>query len=196
VPDRAAYILVGGKSSRFGSDKALVEIDGRPLVLHLAGLARQVAGSTTLVGPPARYEHLGLPVIPDTHQEIGPLAGILAALEHSSEPWNLVLACDMPHLTPAFLEFLFTRAEQSRRESCLPVSPGGLDEPLCAVYAKRAADAIRREIEKGTRKITRALDAVGVCRLLPAEYAHLDSTGKLFTNVNTPADWADRGHRA
>jgi molybdopterin-guanine dinucleotide biosynthesis protein A len=164
-------------------------------VLHLAGIARQAAGSVTLVGPPARYEHLGLTVIPDTHQEIGPLAGILAALEHSSEPWNLVLACDMPHLTPAFLEFLFTQAELARQDACLPVSPGGRDEPLCAVYAKRAAEAIRLEIEKGARKITRALDAVAVSRLLPAEYAHLDATGKIFTNVNIPADWPDHRRR-
>jgi molybdopterin-guanine dinucleotide biosynthesis protein A len=161
----------------------------------LAGIARQVAGSITLIGPPARYEHLGLPVIPDRYQEIGPLAGILAALEHASEPWNLVLACDMPHLTPAFLEFLFIRAEQGRREACLPVSPGGRDEPLCAVYSKRAAEAIRHELEKGVRKITHALEAVAVCRLLPAEYAHLDPTGRIFTNVNTPADWADHGQR-
>lgn len=193
MPDRAAYILVGGKSSRFGSDKALIEIEGRPLVLRLAGIARQAAGSITLVGPPARYEHLGLPVIPDTHQDIGPLAGILAALDHSVQPWNLVLACDMPHLTAVFLELLFTRAEQGYQQACLPVSPGGRDEPLCAVYAKGAAEAIRFEIEKGTRKITRALDAVAVCRLLPAEYAHIDPTGKIFTNVNTSADWEDRG---
>lgn len=187
--NRAAYILVGGKSSRFGSDKALIEIEGRPLVLHLAGIARQAAGPVTLVGPPTRYEHLGLPVIPDTREGVGPLAGILAALEHSSQPWNLVLACDMPHLTPAFLDLLFTRAEQGQQDACLPLSPEGLDEPLCAVYAKGAAGTIRREIENGTRKITRALDAVAVRRLLPAEYAHLDPAGNIFTNVNTPGDW-------
>lgn len=186
--NRAAYILVGGKSSRFGSDKALIEIEGRPLVLHLAGIARQAAGPVTLVGPPARYEHLGLPIIPDTHEGVGPLAGILAALEHSAEPWNLVLACDMPHLTPAFLDLLFTRAEQDPQDACLPVSPEGRDEPLCAVYAKTAAEAIRVEVEKGTRKITRALDAVAVCRLLPAEYAHLDAGGNIFTNINSPTD--------
>ena len=113
VRNRAAYILVGGKSSRFGSDKALLEIEGRPLVVHLAAIAQQAAGSVTLVGQPARYEHLGLPIIPDTQADIGPLAGILAALEHSSQPWNLLLACDMPHVTAAFLDWLFTQAEAS-----------------------------------------------------------------------------------
>ena len=189
---RAAYILVGGKSSRFGSDKALIEFEGRPLALHLAAVARQSAGAVTLVGPPDRYQHLGLPVIPDTHQGVGPLAGVLAALEHSVQPWNLVLACDMPRLTPAFLEFLFARAGEDRQDACLPVSPQGRDEPLCAVYAKRAAEPIRREIEKGTRKITHALQVVAVRRLEPAEYAHLDPAGTIFTNINTPADWEDQ----
>jgi molybdenum cofactor guanylyltransferase len=189
VRHRAAYILVGGKSSRFGTDKALLEIEGRPLVVHLAGIARQAAGSVTLVGPPARYQHLGLPTIPDTQDDAGPLAGILAALEHTSQPRNLLLACDMPGLTAAFLEWLLSQSEQGQHDACLPVSAEGCEEPLCAVYAKAAAPAIRREIENGTRKITRALDALAVRRLQPAEYAHLDPGGTLFANINTPADW-------
>jgi molybdopterin-guanine dinucleotide biosynthesis protein A len=188
VRNRAGYILVGGKSSRFGSDKALIEIEGRPLVLRLAGLARPAAGTVTLVGPQERYGHLKLPVIADTHAGAGPLAGILAALEHSDQAWNLVLACDMPHLTTAFLELLFAQAEAAQQDVLLPISPGGRDEPLCAIYAKSAAGPIRREIEKGTRKITHALNAVVIRRLQPAEYAHLDSAERLFTNVNTPAD--------
>jgi molybdopterin-guanine dinucleotide biosynthesis protein A len=192
VRHRAAYILVGGKSSRFGSDKALIDFEGRPLALHLAAIARHVAGSVTLVGPPDRYERLRLPVIPDTHQGVGPLAGILAALEHTSQPWNLVLACDMPRLTPAFLDFLFARAGEGHQDACLPVSPQGRDEPLCAVYAQRAAEPIRRELERGTRKITHALKTVAIRRLEPAEYVHLDPAGTLFTNINTPADWKNQ----
>jgi molybdopterin-guanine dinucleotide biosynthesis protein A len=189
VRHRAAYILVGGKSSRYGSDKALLDIQGHPLALHLAQIARRSAATITLVGPPERYQHLGLPVIPDALPDVGPLAGILAALEHSSHPWNLVLACDMPRLAPAFFDFLFARAGEGHCDACLPVSPQGRDEPLCAVYAKRAAEAIRREIEAGTRKITHALRPLNVRRLSPAEYAHLDPGGDLFTNINTPAEW-------
>lgn len=187
--DRAAYILVGGKSSRFGSDKALIDINGGPLALHLADVVSEAAGSVTLVGPSARYERLGLPIIPDTHQDAGPLAGILAALEHTSASWNLILACDMPLLSAAFVEFLFTQAEMGGHQVLMPVSPAGGDEPLCAVYGNVAATHIRREIEKGTRKITFALDSLAVRRILPSEYAHIDPAGKSFTNVNTIAQW-------
>lgn len=189
VRDRAAYVLVGGKSSRFGSDKALLDIAGRPLALHLAEVGRDVAERVTLVGPPDRYGDLGLPIIPDTHQDVGPLAGILAALEHTRASWNLVLACDMPRLSAAFAEFLFTRAEAGGHDVVMPVSPGGRDEPLCAIYARTVAPNIRREIENETRKITRALESVALRRVSPPEYAHLDPDGKIFTNVNTLAEW-------
>lgn len=188
MPDRAAYILVGGKSSRFGSDKALIDIAGQPLALHLAGIVREAAETVTLVGPSGRYEHLGLPLIPDTHQDVGPLAGILAALEHTSTRWNLIIACDMPLLTAAFVDFLFTQAEGGH-DVVMPVSPKGRDEPLCAVYAITAGKHVRQEIENGTRKITRALEGMAVRRVPPGEYAYLDPAGRVFTNVNTLADW-------
>jgi molybdopterin-guanine dinucleotide biosynthesis protein A len=189
VRDRAAYILVGGKSSRFGSDKALIDIAGRPLAAHLADVAREAAGRVTLVGSPERYQHLGLPIIPDTHRDVGPLAGILAALEHTGASWNLILACDMPLLSVAFAEFLFAEAEAGGQDVVMPISPHGRDEPLCAVYAKPGATSIRREIEKGTRKITYAFETMNVRRIPPGEYAHVDPEGKTFTNINTPAEW-------
>ncbi len=187
--DRAAYILVGGKSSRFGSDKALVEVDGKPLVLRLVDAVSEAADRITLVGPPDRYEQIDLPIIPDTQEGIGPLAGIIAALQHTSALWNLILACDLPRFSAVFAEFLFTQAEAGGHDVVMPVSPEGLDEPLCAVYARSATTGILREIEKGTRKITHALEGIVVRRILAGEYAHLDPEGETFTNVNTPADW-------
>ena len=187
--DRAAYILVGGKSSRFGSDKALIDIAGRPLALHLADVVSGAAGPVTFVGPPGRYEHLGLPRIPDIEPDVGPLAGIVAALEHTPARWNLILACDMPLLSTPFLDFLFTRAEIGGPDVVMPVSPDGRDEPLCAVYARTSASTLRREIEKGTRKITRAFAGMTVQRIPPGEYAHIDAHGRVFTNVNTLAEW-------
>ena len=112
MTDTAGYILVGGKSSRLGRDKALVEVGGTPLALRVTNALRSVVDDVTLVGSPEKYSHLGLRVIPDHVTGFGPLAGILAALEDTSRPWNLVAACDMPNLTPDFLEFLLRRAEE------------------------------------------------------------------------------------
>ena len=189
MSDVAGYILVGGKSSRFGRDKALVEIGGRPLALRVADALSPVTGEVTLVGAPEKYLRLGLRVIPDPLPDFGPLAGILAALEDSKSAWNLLVACDMPGISSEFLSFLLERARESRADVMLPMDAGGRAEPLCAVYALGSQGAIRQAIERGTHKVSDAFDQLQVGRLLPAEYGRFDPDGRLFANLNSPADW-------
>ena len=187
----AGYILVGGKSSRFGRDKALVELGGRPLALRVADALYPVTGEVTLVGSPEKYLHLGLRVIPDPLPDFGPLAGILAALEDSNSAWSLLVACDMPGISSGFLSFLLERARESRADVMLPLDAGGRAEPLCAAYALGSREAIRQAIERGTHKVSDAFDGLRVGRLLPAEYGRFDPDGRLFANLNSPADWEE-----
>jgi molybdopterin-guanine dinucleotide biosynthesis protein A len=189
VSDVAGYILVGGKSSRFGRDKALVEVGGRPLALRVVDALSPVTGAVTLVGSPEKYRRLGLRVIPDPLADFGPLAGILAALDDSQSAWNLLLACDMPRVTAGFLTFLLDRARESDADIVLPVDAEGCAEPLCAAYALASREGIRRAVEQGTRKVTAAFGGLRVRQLPPAEYAEFDGDGQLFANVNTPAEW-------
>lgn len=189
----AGYILVGGKSSRLGRDKALAEIEGQPLALRLAGVLRAAAGSVTLVGSPEKYGHLGLRIIPDTRENFGPLAGLQAALEDSSSGWNLVLACDMPHVTGDFLRFLSRKAQDSKADILLPVDVSGRPEPLCAAYSLRCRDAIRRAVEQEIHKMTRAFEGLTVQHLQPADYALFNRGGSLFANLNTKGDFEKAG---
>ncbi len=189
VADTAGYILVGGKSSRLGRDKALAEWQGRPLAVRLAETVRAAAGSATLVGPQEKYGHLGLRVIPDSIADFGPLAGLLAALEDSASTWNFVTACDMPNLTEAFLRFLLGEARRSDVDVLFPLDSEGRAEPLCAVYSLRCREAIRSAVEGGIHKMTDAFRDLRVRELLPGEYAEFDRDGRLFANLNTPEDW-------
>ncbi|MES1257997.1 MAG: NTP transferase domain-containing protein, partial [Acidobacteriota bacterium] len=86
--NRAGWILVGGRSARMGSDKALLRIGGRPLALRIADAVAEVCGPVTLVGDPARYASLGLPVLADEFAGEGPLSGIEAALRGTRADWN------------------------------------------------------------------------------------------------------------
>ena len=189
MSDTTGYILVGGKSSRFGRDKALVELEGRPLVLRVAETVRAAAGSATLVGPPGKYGHLGLRVIPDPLPDFGPSAGLLAALDDSSSEWNLITACDLPNLSALFLRFLLHEARRSGADVVLPLDAEGRAEPLCAVYALRCRETIRSAVERGVHKMTTAFGGLRLRELRPQEYARFDPDGSLFANVNTPEDW-------
>src|SRR5580704_16642455 len=113
-PDAAAFILAGGRSSRMGRDKAWLELAGQPLVLRLARAVEPLVSAVTVIGPPERFESLGLAAIPDRiparaasgESSCGPLGGIITALNATQCSWNLVLACDLPYITTAWLEWL------------------------------------------------------------------------------------------
>src|SRR5712692_4284874 len=95
-------ILVGGRSRRMGSDKALMELDGQPLAAHLVATAATCCEEVLLVGgDPGRFATLGLPArwVPDGASDAGPLGGILGALEAARHDACLVVACDMPFIT-------------------------------------------------------------------------------------------------
>ena len=188
MPETAGYVLVGGKSSRLGQDKALIDWRGRPLAAHVAATVQSAAGSATLVGSVEKYRHLGHRVIPDAVTGFGPLAGVLAALDDSTTSWNLVAACDMPHLTQQFLEFLLAEAQGSAADVLLPVGADERPEPLCAVYSATARNTIRRAVDSGVHKITQGLEGLRIRQLLPRDYQKFNQDGKLFTNLNFPQD--------
>ena len=180
--NRAGFILVGGKSSRMGRDKALLPYRGTVLVSWIAREVETVTGTVTLVGAPDRYASLGRHVIADSRAGCGPLAGIEAALRYSSADWNVIVACDMPGVTAALLENLLIQAAEQDCDCLLPVGATDFPEPLCAVWHVRCLAAIRSALNSNVRKIT---DALGSLRVV-----HAPSTGLGWAvNVNTPADW-------
>lgn len=179
---RAAWVLAGGRSSRMGTDKALLEIGGRPLVLLVADRLSEVCGSVAIIGTPDLYANLGLRVVPDSFPGQGPLAGIEAALAASSVEANLIVACDMPSLSAEALEALF----EAGGDCALPRHADGKIEPLCAVYHRRCHARVRELLESGIRGVTEAL------RLLETEgfaLRYVQVTAReTFANLNTPED--------
>jgi molybdopterin-guanine dinucleotide biosynthesis protein A len=186
----AAYILAGGKSSRMGRDKALLDFGGTPLILRIASLAQPLTGAPAIVGPPHRYANLNLRVIPDDAPGIGPLGGIATALRDSREPWNLILGCDLPLLTSEWLAYLIDRALASAADAIVPQGTAGA-EPLCAMYRKSCEAGIVKVIAHGVRKVTDGIAELSIERIEPREWKKFDSSGLLFRNLNFPKDIED-----
>ena len=126
----------------------------------------------------------GYPAIPDLYPGEGPLGGILTALRHTRADWNLIVACDMPELTPGFLAELLDAADAPMPTPLLPAGPSGRPEPLCAVYHRRCLASPRRGLRARRPQGRGRPGETSPRRAYPvAEVAH-------FQNVNTPEDWA------
>ncbi len=189
------YAMAGGASSRFGSDKALVELSGKTMLLRTCELLRGVAREVRIVAPAGRYEVPGTVVISDRWPGQGPLGGIITALmaTASLEPhydWNLIVSCDMPFLTAEWVQYMAARAAQSAALVILPHSATG-PEPLCACYRTDGAGKLKAVFESGVRKITEALKQVTTEVLDEGDWKRFDSAGRLFWNMNTAADFEE-----
>lgn len=176
-------MLVGGRSSRMGRDKALLPFRGGALVQSVARAVATAAGSAALVGSPGRHGGLGFGVTPDIYPGEGPLGGILTALQVTRAEWNLVVACDMPGISAPFLASLMEAAERSDADALVPRGPSGYLEPLCAAYHRRARQELHAAFLAGERKITRAFEGLHIAEWPVTELTPLQ-------NVNTPGEWA------
>ena len=182
--ERAGFVLAGGRSSRMGRDKALLPLGESTMVQEIAGRVRQVAGNVTLIGPPEKYGLLGLSVIPDEIENCGPLGGLYTALRATGADWNLLVACDMPHVTEMFLRQLLEAADGSDADCIVPEIDGKRD-PLCAVYHRRLMGAARSAIDL---KLFKMQDFIATLR---TSYWRVRDPRPL-QNVNTPAEWSAR----
>jgi molybdopterin-guanine dinucleotide biosynthesis protein A len=189
------YVLAGGASSRFGQDKALIEVGGKPMLARMCELLRGVVDEVNVVAPPEKYLGIGVKSVADLWPGEGPLGGIVTALLNTekSDPrfaWSLILSCDMPFLTREWLAYLAERALKSVAQVVLPQSAHG-PEPLCACYRTDAGPALRAMFERRVRKVTDALKQVKTEVLDATDWKRFDSAGRLFWNMNTAADFEE-----
>ena len=187
APDSVSgFILVGGQSTRMGQAKALLPWGGGlKLAQRVALELAEAAGYVCLVGDPEAYGTLGWPVVPDHVSGRGPLSGIEAALasEWAAE-WNLIVACDMPHVDRHLFQQLAEKVilVPLNIDCVVPREPQGKLQPLCAMYRRRCRQRISEALAQGTRRV---VDAVA---MLQASFWDVDDR-KAFQNVNTPPEW-------
>ena len=184
--EASGYVLVGGRSSRFGSPKALHVLNGQAMALRVAEALAGRLNAVTLVGDPDRYAVLGLPVIEDRIERAGPLAGIVAALHHAPQEWCIVAACDMPFASAGVVDQLLGATATASIDAIVPQTPDGRLQPLFAAYAKSGLAALEHALLGGTRKVTDALECVSWAKL------PVDDT-RPFANVNRPSDLSAAG---
>ena len=185
-PDVTAFILAGGKSTRMGTDKAFVKLNGRTLLDRQLDLARSVCANVRIVGDRSKFGAFA-PVVEDVFPACGPLGGIHAALRSSQTDLNLMIAVDVPFLSAEFLQFLIARG----RDSGATVTVARISEgwqPLCAVYRKEFADMAEKALQAGRYRIDALFEPATTRVIEEGELREQGFGAELFRNLNTPED--------
>ena len=185
-PRLYGLVLAGGRSTRMGRDKALLEYGGRSQIARMMTLLGDyvdrafVSTSTEQHDEPERRR---FDRIVDRYEDMGPLAGILSAMDAHPEADWLVVACDLPNVDAATLRYLVDNRSPDHPFTAFTSSHDGLPEPLCAVYRAGTAAILRQFVDDGIRcprKILIRSDTRLIEQLDP----------RSLDNVNTPDDLA------
>ena len=177
-----AYILAGGKSKRFGSDKARILIDGVPLVQRIARQPSLVVSSVTVIGKQLGcYSDLGLRCIADRRAGCGPLGGLDAAIADCRSGWLLLVSCDFVHFENHWVEMLHAQAATPHAAVALRDEHW---ESLFALYHTSLANKVTHQLSTGEFAMWKLLEAANTCTLRrPADWSTL-------AHINTPHELA------
>ncbi len=182
APRVLGVVLAGGRSSRFGADKALTVVGGTRLLDRTVAVLDSVCDDVVVVSSRPEHDVVGVPRIPDIRPEKGPLGGMEAAFAHARErgiPAVLVLACDLPAVDSALLRRLVSGLAEAPAVSVGRDGPPGF-EPLCAIYRTSCLEPLKALLDEGRLQARGLFERVGG-QLLPGPSPRLP-------NLNEPHD--------
>jgi molybdopterin-guanine dinucleotide biosynthesis protein A len=183
-----AYILAGGRSRRFGSDKARALIAGVPLITRVAeAISRAALPVTVVAARQDAYSDLGLRTIPDIVPGQGPLGGLWTALaHHGGEGWTFVCACDWLGIRPEWIALLLAKRRPGAQAVLLATEPA---QPLFGLYHASVRDLTEQRVRKGRLAMADFLRAIDVMTIpAPEDWPHA-------VNLNRPSDLTQPGDR-
>lgn len=180
-------VLAGGRSSRMGQDKALVAVQGVPLLQLVCGIANALCDKVYVVTPwPERYQELlasSCQFIQEIPPPQGPLVGFAQGLAQVKTDWVLLLACDLPRLRVEVLQDWAAKLDMGEETIALLTHDAKGWDPLCGFYRRSSLPALMEFVNQGGRSFQTWL-AQHPVQVLP-----LPDSQMLF-NCNSPADLA------
>ena len=197
--DIEGFVLAGGRSQRMGRDKALIEVEGQPLVLVALEKLRTVSRKQRIAGTRPDLAAFA-PVIDDLHAGCGPLSGMEAALRATDSDLNIFMAVDVPFLPVEFLQWMMARAVLTQALATIPTVLA-YPQPLCAVYHQDLCPAITRALERQEYKVMRVILEAGEALRRPVDLFSMEAVcptqrrwpahspvHRWFQNLNSPED--------
>lgn len=176
-------VLAGGKSKRFGQDKARFVYGGKPLLGWV--LSSLETSPDRFIVSNTDYADFGLPVHPDLEAGGDSLSGLHSALHHAQHEWVAVAACDQPFLTQEFWDFLLKHTSPNIK--AVAASSGDYLEPLGAFYHKSLEGEVLKRLQSGQLRMQTLLTSIPHVAMDKSELEHRFG-GNLFVNANRLED--------
>lgn len=174
-------ILAGGKSSRMGTDKGFLKLNGKLFIEHSIAAMKPLVSQIMIVSNNPEYDAFKLKRVEDIIKNSGPLAGIYSGLHHSETEYNLVLSCDIPLIKTSVLEKLIEANDEV--SGIIQIVSNNRQMPLIALYKKTCEATFYKLLQNDERRLHVAINQCKVKNVI------LNSEFEIFTeNINTPEE--------
>lgn len=192
ISNITAFILSGGKSSRIGTDKSFLKINGKSLIQNLCDLLNPIFSEVVISSNESElYEFLGKKIMKDILPARGPLSGIHSALSFTTSEKNFIISCDMPFISSEMISYLINY--KSDADVLLPRADGRI-QPLCGIYAKSILTDVENLLVESNKSESRLKgSAYELLNRVNTEFINVDQLDfyhpNLFMNINTLDDF-------
>ncbi len=183
------YILAGGKSSRMGTDKGFLVLNGKAIVQHVIEQIQPALDKVIIVSDNPHYQKFGLEIIGDLIKNIGPAGGIYSALNHASSNQIFIVSCDVPFINSAAVNFMIEASKQS--QITLPQHENKI-EPLFGIYSKQCLPQWKKNIQQGIIKLQSLVSQFDLLKVNVDNNTLFDKS--FFSNINTKTDFENAIH--
>lgn len=181
-------VLSGGKSSRMGTNKSLLRLDGnKPVIEHIYEEIQQVCNDTIIVtNHPDQYDFMKAIMVGDRYVDMGPLAGLETAMYHIDAELYVIAACDMPFVNKDIYTYL-----KQQIQSYDAVIPRFNDQihPLAGIYRRNVLSSIQHQIQSHDLRVRGFFEHVNVLYVEDFSMFPEATVKNHFFNMNNPTDF-------
>ena len=169
-----------------GENKAFIEIEGLPIIKRICSLFKQLFQEVIIVTNDTElFRNLDSKVYGDIIPNKGAVGGLYTGIYYSIFEYSFCVACDMPFINKALVEFLIQNIRDE--DAIVPRTKDGM-QPLHALYSKNCLNGIRETIDQGKYKIIDFYSRARVRIIEEEDFISLDPSKTSFINVNTPEE--------
>jgi len=178
-------ILAGGKSSRMGTNKALLKINGITIIEHIFKVISSLTQNIIISSNSDEYNFLRCQILHDEIENIGPAGGIYTCLKNSKTVKNIILSCDTPFINADLIKYIIESSEDY--DSTIPIC-NDFVEPLAGIYSKNIINIIENEIGKNNFSIFKIIKKSNY-KLLEINEKLNFYNKNMFLNINNLNDY-------